>query len=305
MYQQHFGLSEFPFGLTPDTGYFYRYPDHQEALNVLLVALRLGEGFIKVTGEVGTGKTLICRKLLNTLSAEGTVTAYLPNPCLPATALRHALADELGIQFARNIGQHRVLKLINERLIELRAEGRQVVLLLDEAQALPEESLEAIRLLTNLETEKSKLLQVVLFGQPELNRMLERSSVRQLKQRITFSHELRPMSQQGINGYLAHRLAVAGGQGEILFAPGAVRALYHGSRGIPRLINILAHKSLLAAYGEGVKKVARQHVHRAIEDTEGSVSGRWRLRTFWYGLAGLSASTVAGAGIYILTGVGA
>ena len=95
MYQQHFGLSEFPFGLTPDTGYFYRYPDHQEALNVLLVALRLGEGFIKVTGEVGTGKTLICRKLLNTLSSEGTVTAYLPNPCLPATALRHALADEL------------------------------------------------------------------------------------------------------------------------------------------------------------------------------------------------------------------
>ncbi len=303
MYQQHFGLSEFPFGLSPDTGYFFRYPDHQEALNVLLVALRLGEGFIKVTGEVGTGKTLICRKLLNTLSAEGMVTAYLPNPCLPATALRHALADELGIQFARNIGQHRVLKLINERLIQLRSEGRRVVVLLDEAQALPEESLEAIRLLTNLETEKSKLLQVVLFGQPELNRQLEQPSVRQVKQRITFSYHLRPMSREGTAGYLRHRLKVAGCHQEALFSPGAVNALYRGSRGIPRLINILAHKSLLAAYGEGVKGVVRMHVRRAIADTEDTNGRHFSLRTFWYGLAGLSASTAAGAGVYMLIGV--
>ena len=162
MYEQHFGLSEAPFSLTPDTGFFYNYPSHQEALNVLTVALSTGEGFIKVTGEVGTGKTLLCRKLLNTLG-DDFVTAYIPNPILTPAALRHALADELGIRTARRTGQNRTVNLINERVIELQRKGKRVVLLLDEAQALPRDCLEAVRLLTNLETEKSKLLQVVLF----------------------------------------------------------------------------------------------------------------------------------------------
>ena len=160
MYKDYFGLKEEPFSLTPDTSYFYNYPDHLEALNVLQVALHMGEGFIKVTGEVGTGKTLVCRTLLNTLGDEF-VTGYIPNPTLTPAALRYALADELGIEFPHNIGPHQVLKLINLRLVALRAEGKRVVLLLDEAQALPDDSLEALRLLTNLETEKSKLLQVV------------------------------------------------------------------------------------------------------------------------------------------------
>jgi len=270
MYEAHFGLKESPFSLTPDTSYFYAYPDHQEALNALLVALRMGEGFIKVVGEVGTGKTLVCRKLLNTLSDEGLVTAYIPNPLLTPTSLYYSLAQELGLKFPKNIGQHRILGLIYDELIRLRSENRRVALLLDEAQALPAESLEAVRLLTNLETEKHKLLQVVLFGQPELDSHLGQPSVRQMKQRITFSENLNPLSTDGVAGYVDHRLSVAGYQGDPLFSINAIEWLGRGSRGIPRLVNILAHKSMLACYGEGGSTVKRKHIQSAIEDTEGA-----------------------------------
>ena len=272
MYQQHFGLKELPFSLTPDTSYFYRYPDHQEALNMLLVALEMNEGFIKVTGEVGIGKSLICRKLLNLLSDRGLVTAYIPNPILGPTELRHMLADELGIAHDPATPEHRILQLINEELIRLRYERKQVVLLIDEAQALPDESLEAIRLFTNLETEKTKLLHVVLFGQPELDVRLDRPSSRQLRQRITFSHKLKPMSRAGAGGYLSHRLRVAGYEGSGVFHRRAVAALHRGSGGVPRLMNIIAHKALLAAYGEGTQRVKRRLVLRAIRDTEGAKS---------------------------------
>ncbi len=267
MYEQHFKLREAPFGLTPDTSYFYSYPDHQEALNVLLVALRMGEGFIKVTGEIGTGKTLICRKLLNLLNGEF-VTAYIPNPFMEPTALRYALADELMIEVQGNVGQHRLLKMITDRLIELRTAGERVVLILDEAQAMPEKSLEALRLLTNLETEKSKLMQVVLFGQPELDEHLRQPHVRQLRQRISFSYKLRPMSRVGVDGYLEHRLGVGGHSGATLFSAGARKLLYRASRGVPRLVNILAHKALLVAYGEGGEQVLPAHMRSAIRDTD-------------------------------------
>ncbi|WP_260291482.1 ExeA family protein [Sedimenticola hydrogenitrophicus] len=284
MYERHFGLNASPFSLTPDTDYYFSYSDHQEALNVLLVALRMGEGFLKITGEVGTGKTLICRKLLNTLADEGMVTAYIPNPYLTPSALRHSLAEELGVDYPLNIGGHRALQRIYGRLMALKAEGRQVVLLLDEAQALPEETLEAIRLLTNLETEKSKLLQVVLFGQPELDRHLERPSVRQLRQRITFSHAIHPLNREGCRGYVRHRTRIAGHNGDTLFSDQALEWLCRGSRGIPRLINILAHKSLLAAYGEGRPQVDKGHVRRAIADTEGVSRQRNGLMRLWQSL---------------------
>ena len=158
MYEQFFGLNEQPFRLTPDTSFFYNLGNHREALNTLLVALDMGEGFIKVTGEVGTGKTLLCRKLLNELAGKPEyVTAYIPNPAITPTALKYSLADELGLEYPRNIGKHRIMQLINEALIDKKAAGHKVVLIIDEAQALPEDCLEAVRLLTNLETEKSKL----------------------------------------------------------------------------------------------------------------------------------------------------
>lgn len=292
MYLQHFQLKEPPFTLTPDTEFFFNHGSHQEALNVLLVALQSGEGFIKVTGEVGTGKTLLCRQLLNLLD-ESVVTAYLPNPFLNPTALRMALAEELGIQFARNIGQHRLLQLITERLLQLSADGRQVVVLLDEVQAMPDDSLEALRLLTNLETEKRKLLQVVLFGQPELDMRLAHKKLRQLKQRIVFSYRLQALDRKTLGDYVRHRLQIAGYNGPALYDRHAIRQLHKISRGIPRLVNLLCHKSLMAAYGSGSTMVKRRHLRCAARDTEDVRPRQLRWLTLLSSLAGLIALTSA------------
>ena len=267
MYQEYFGLTEAPFSITPDTSYFYAHGHYSEALNTLLVALRAGEGFIKVTGEVGTGKTLLCRKLLNTIE-ERFVTAYIPNPMLTPYGLQSAVADELGLDMSRHHGHHQLLKMINNRLLELTAEGKNVVLCIDEAQAMPEETMEGLRLLTNLETEKQKLLQVVLFGQPELDTHLNEKNIRQLKQRITFSYQLKPIDREGMESYLVHRLGVAGYSGSNLFDIKAMKSLFKASRGIPRLINILSHKSMMAAYGQGTKYVDVNNMQAAIKDTE-------------------------------------
>jgi len=267
MYQEYFGLKEAPFSITPDTSYFYAHGHYSEALNTLLVALRTGEGFIKVTGEVGTGKTMLCRKLLNTIE-DRFVTAYIPNPMLTPYGLQSAVADELGLDMSRHYGHHQLLKMISNRLLELTADGKNVVLCIDEAQAMPVETMEALRLLTNLETEKEKLLQVILFGQPELDEHLNEKNVRQLKQRITFSYKLKPIDREGMELYLTHRLGIAGYKGGNLFEVKAMRSLFKASRGIPRLINILSHKSMMSAYGEGTKYVDNKNMRAAIKDTE-------------------------------------
>lgn len=268
MYAAHFGLRELPFGITPDTSFFFGSPRSQEALNTLLVAARSGEGFIKITGEVGTGKTLLCRKFMATLG-EGFVTAYIPNPYLEPRTLMLALADELEIVLERDVDQHQLLKAINLRLLQLAAQDLRVVLCLDEAQAIPVDSLEALRLLTNLETEKRKLLQIVLFGQPELNRKLQLDSIRQLAQRITFHYHLGPLNRDDIDFYVAHRLRVAGFTGARLFSSAAIRSLYRASGGVPRLVNIMAHKALMLSYGQGKQQVAGGHVAIAARDTVG------------------------------------
>ena len=298
MYEQFYGLKEAPFSLTPDTEFFFNYRAHQEALNVLIVALNSREGFIKVTGEVGTGKTLLCRKLLNELD-DRFVTAYVPNPYLEPDALRKALASELGLQFETGIDAHELTSRIYTRLVELAGNGKQVVLCLDEAQALPDESLEALRLLTNLETEKTKLLQVVLFGQPELDERLRASRFRQLKQRITFSYRLTPMDREGVGDYVRHRLLVAGHQGGGLFNDRAIRTLYDSSQGIPRLINVLSHKALMAAFGQGARQVAPAHVRQAADDTEGADRATGAARPFVY--AGLALVAFA-AGAWLVGG---
>jgi MSHA biogenesis protein MshM len=269
MYLQHYGLRELPFSLTPDTSFFFGYGHYRDAYNTLTVALQNGEGFIKVTGEVGTGKTLLCRKLLNSLG-DDFVTAYIPNPYLTPSALIMAVADELGLEINSKEGPHRALKQITQRLLDLGNDGKKVVLCIDEAQAMPEQTMETLRLITNLETEKRKLLHVVLFGQPELDERLAQKSARQLRQRITFSYTLQPIDSDGIAAYLQHRLLVAGGNGEVSFDNDAVRQLYRGSGGFPRLINILAHKALMLGYGQGVKRIGGAQVKAAIADTEGA-----------------------------------
>jgi MSHA biogenesis protein MshM len=290
MYAEHFGLRELPFSITPDTSFFFGSPRSQEALNTLLVAARSGEGFIKITGEVGTGKTLLCRKFMATLG-EGFVTAYIPNPFLEPRTLMLALADELEVQLERDVDQHHLLKSIMGRLLELAGQGKRVVLCLDEAQAMPVESLEALRLLTNLETEKRKLLQIVLFGQPELNRKLELESIRQLAQRITFHYHLGPLSRDDLDYYVAHRLRVAGFSGARLFSPGAIARLFRASGGIPRLVNILAHKAMMLCYGEGKQLVTRAHVSAAARDTIAIK------RRAWPWLAGMGALAATAAGL--------
>ncbi|OQY18106.1 MAG: AAA family ATPase [Desulfobacteraceae bacterium 4572_35.1] len=267
MYLDHFHFVERPFSLTPDTGYYYNNFSCQEAMNVILVALESGEGIIKITGEVGTGKTMMCRKLLNDLPDE-MVTVYLPNPLMEPQQLYRAVAQELGLDAVADISVADLLNRLNVRLINLAASGRQVVVCVDEAQSMPVETLEALRLLSNVETEKRKLLQIILFGQPELNQRLAGKDLRQLRQRIGFSYTLKPLTFDGFQGYLCHRLHVAGYGGGELFTNGAQRQLYRAARGIPRLVNILAHKSLMAAYGRGATRIGRRQVKQAIADTD-------------------------------------
>ena len=267
MYLEFFGMRELPFTLTPNTDFFLDLDGHHQALEVVQLALESGEGFIMITGEVGTGKTLLCRRLLNTIS-DDFITAYVPNPFLTPDGLLLALAEELGLDVDHEKGRHHVLGEINKKLMEIKTAGKQVVFLLDEAQAMPEESIEVLKLLTNLETESEKLLQVVLFGQPELNALLSRDSLRQLRQRITFSYVLPTLTPEEVASYINHRLSKSGFPGVNLFNLKAIQELARASAGIPRLINILCHKSLLVAYGRGDTKITNVHVQRAIMDTE-------------------------------------
>jgi MSHA biogenesis protein MshM len=271
-YLKHFGLRELPFGITPDTSYFFACRSIQEALNTLLIAVANGEGFIKITGEVGTGKTLLCRKFLSTLGPNW-VSAYIPNPNLEPRVLLLAFAEELGVG-GESIGPHRLEKELMQRLLDIARQGKRVVLCMDETQAMPLATLETVRLLTNLETEKRKLMQVVLFGQPELDRKLASESVRQVRQRITFQHAMKALARSEVADYVAHRLTIAGYSGSALFTTGALNAIHVASRGVPRLVNIIAHKSLLLVYGEGAHQVQRRHVRMAVEDTP-AASSRW------------------------------
>jgi MSHA biogenesis protein MshM len=267
MYLKHFNLTELPFSITPDTSFFMNRAGYQDALNVLTIALRSGEGFVKVTGEVGVGKTILCRKLMKCVSKEF-VTAYIHNPYIKPDSLLFAIADALSVKYSDGISQHTLMKLITRALLDTHRNGRKVVVCLDEVQAMPVQTLESLRLLTNLETEKRKLLQVVLFGQPELDMLLNQPSVRQLKQRITFSYRLLPLNKVAMYAYIRHRLQIAGCNEKSLFTRRACEAIYRHSNGIPRLINILCHKSLICAYGEGKNKVTHKHVNIAALDIE-------------------------------------
>jgi MSHA biogenesis protein MshM len=267
MYLYHFGIKELPFTLTPNTSYYFGLPSHKEAIEVLSTALQSGEGFIKVTGEVGAGKTLICRKLLNELP-DGFVTAYIPNPYLSPAELRRSVAAELNVELPEGTDQQEFTQLIQQRLIDIHQQHKNAVLIIDEAQALPDESIEALRLMTNLETESQKLLQVVLFGQPELDQKLRQPKLRQLLQRITFSYKLRLMNADQLYQYVRHRMAVAGYKVDGLFSQEVCQLMHKASGGTPRIVNVLCHKALMLAYGEGVHKISVEHALAAIEDTE-------------------------------------
>lgn len=275
MYLQHFGLNEYPFTITPDTSFYYATQSLQEAFNTLLIAIQSGEGFVKITGEVGTGKTLLCRRLLKALEPHCKI-AFIPNPYLDPHALLMTLAVEFGVAFKPDFTHHDMMDALNRQLLTYAEQGQHVVVCLDEVQAMPLETLEALRLLSNLETEKRKLIQVVIFGQPELEERLNHPSIRQLRQRISFEYHLKGLQWPELGFYLNHRMHVAGYQGGMVFSPASMRLLYRYANGIPRLLNILAHKSLLSAFGRGQQGVFVEDVKAAILDTQASVKAQHR-----------------------------
>ncbi|TFW22402.1 type II secretion protein ATPase [Duganella callida] len=265
MYQTHFGLRESPFNITPNPAFFYAGNARGDILDAMLYAVSHGEGIIKVTGEVGAGKTMLCRMLESRLPPQIDV-IYLVNPNLDPLEVQHAIAAELGLE-SHGLRADEVQRRLHAELIARHSAGRQVVLLVEEAQAMPLDTLEAIRLLTNLETARSKLLQIVLFGQPELDQNLELASMRQLKERITHSFQVPALPRDLTGDFLAFRLHRAGHDGPSLFSPAAARLIAAASEGIIRRINVLADKALLAAFAEDAERVEARHARQAIAES--------------------------------------
>ena len=270
MYLQYFGLAQYPFSLTPNTRYFLRLPSHTEAFKLLIASLQ-GEGcFAKITGEVGTGKTMLCRKVLNALELHKGcyTTAYIPHPILSEEGIMYAITEELSIDREANISYYDLLKRITEDLIILAEENKCTVLFIDEAQAMPEETLKAVHLLTQIETVNDKPLRIILFGQPELDELLKHPILKQLEDNMSFAFQIPALDRDGLESYVAHRLNKAGYSGPHMLTPQALDALYEGSQGVPRLINVLCHKALMVAFGKGDQSIDKSHIESAIADTE-------------------------------------
>ncbi|MGM7318138.1 ExeA family protein [Idiomarina sp. ST10R2A5] len=294
MYLYHYGLRELPFTITPNTQFYYDLKSHHEAFEVVLTALKTGEGFIKITGEVGTGKTLLCRRLLNDIP-DFFKTAYIPDSYLDPAELRLAIAQELSVETEQLTNQQKLARALQQRLLDVNKSGQAVVILIDEAQALPEESLEALRLLSNLETERRKLVHIILLGQPELDERLSQKAFRQLRQRISFAHKLTAMNVDETAEYIAHRMDVAGYKGAPIFDWKLIKGLHRSSRGVPRLVNMLCHKMLLLAYGEGRRQLSSKDLKLAVKDTEDTESTRsvWLPVTVSVGFVFLAAAAVS------------
>ena len=299
MYLTHFGLDEPPFRITPHTDFFFEGANRGATLEALVYAITHGEGIVKVSGEVGSGKTMLCRVLIERLP-KNVETIYLASPSLSRDEILHAIADDLHITLpgARTTV---LIRALQDHLIKLYGEGRRVVILIDEAHAMPLESLEEVRLLSNLESSREKLLQIVLFGQPELDEHLNLANMRQLRERITHSFRLEPLVRSDVASYMDFRLRHAGYRGASLFSPQALRLIASASQGLTRRINILADKAMLAAYADGANHVSLKHARAALRDAEFAAGpARARGAKAWLGLAGVAAGLALGFGAHWL-----
>lgn len=266
MYAAYFGLKENPFKLTPEPRYLFLSEYHRDALNCLIYGIEEKKGFILVTGGIGTGKTTICRSLLTSLG-DSVETALIFNTAISELDLLETMMTEYGISVPGGQRSKKIyVDALNEFLLRKFAAGKNVVLLIDEAQNLSHGVLEQVRMLSNLETEREKLIQIVLIGQPELNNALMLPALRQLNERITVRHELRPLSPRDVRGYIEYRLQVAGGPGSIRFTSGAFGLVYGFTEGIPRRINAVCDRALLIAYTKGVSDIDRKLVKLAVQD---------------------------------------
>jgi type II secretory pathway predicted ATPase ExeA len=297
LYLEHFGLKEPPFRITPHTDFFFDGADRGTTLEALLYATLHDEGIVKVVGEVGSGKTMLCRVLMERLPPH-VDTVYLANPSVSRDQILLSVAEELKIEVAggRATG---VLHALQDHLIAAYGRGRRTVVLIDEAHAMPEDALEQVRLLSNLETSRHKLLQIVLFGQPELDEVLGKTSMRQLKDRITHSFRTRPLSVPEVGTYVSFRMRAAGYRGPDLFAAQALARVARASGGLTRRVNILADKALLAAFGEGAHAVTPKHVRAAVNDSEFAPRRPGAGRLAAVGAAGLAGALI-GLGAYWL-----
>lgn len=267
MYLEHYNLVEFPFNITPDPRFLYYAPHHREAYDHLMYGITQRKGFIELTGEVGSGKTTLCRALLSSLG-DNVRTALILNPSLTETQLVRAMLNDFGLE---PHGRDRLayIECLNEFLIAQYHDGINVALLIDEAQDLTPKVMEQVRLLSNLETDQHKLIQIVLCGQPELKKRLNRPDLRQLRQRITVRYYLPPLTVEETDSYIRHRIWVAGPESTVRFAGGAVKAVHRYARGCPRLINAVCDNALLAGYVEDVQIISTRDIKKAIRQLEG------------------------------------
>jgi MSHA biogenesis protein MshM len=299
MYLEHFGLTEPPFKITPVTDFFFSGANRGEILDALIYAIRDSEGIIKVSGEVGSGKTMLCRMLLDRLPSN-IKAIYLANPSMSRDELLYAIADRLDLSLE---GQrvNVILQTLQNQLEAMYERGERCVVLVDEAHAMPLDTLEELRLLYNLQVGKHKLIQIVLFGQPELDEKLDQSNMRQLKDRIVHHFSILPISRKVINDYLMFRMRAAGYKGPDIFSPAAVLLIGKSSQGLMRRVNILADKALLAAFVENTHKIEVRHVQAAIRDSEMVPMRKWdnRKNISMAGGLALLAATLAGAGWFV------
>lgn len=301
MYYEYFGLSRAPFKITPDTDFFFSGGNRGAILDALVYAVTQGEGMVKVTGEVGSGKTMLCRMLQSRLPPH-VESVYLPNPSVSPEEILHAIGFEIGLRTARGASRIELMHELHDYLVKRHAEGRQVVLFVEESQGMPIATLEEIRLLSNLETQHHKLLQIVLFGQPELDQTLSQPNIRQLRERITHSFALQPLGPDEIREYLGFRLRAADYRGPDLFAPKVVKYIADTTGGLSRRVNLVADKALLAAFADNTHTVSLAHVQAAVRDSEFSVGrkvGATASGLRWMpGLALLAVGVAIGGGLF-------
>ena len=295
MYYVFFGLKQPPFRITPDTDFFFEGGNRGAVLEALTYAITRGEGIVKVTGEVGSGKTMLCRVLQARLPPS-VESVYLANPSVSPEEILHAIAFELQLPLPREAGRLEVMHCMNEYLLAKHAESKQVVVFVEESQSMPIATLEEIRLLSNLETRQHKLLQIVLFGQPELDANLRKAEIRQLRERITHSFSLAPLNAADVRDYLSFRLRAAGYHGPDLFPARVIEYMTRATGGLTRRINIVADKALLAAFAENTHNVTLKHARAAVKDSEFSEAPSaygWLRRPGWVGAAALAAVALA------------
>lgn len=298
MYYEFFGLTHAPFKITPDTDVFFEGGNRGAILEALIYAITHGEGIIKVTGEVGSGKTMLCR-VLQTRLPLNVETVYLANPSVSPEEILHAIAFEMRLHVPKDASRLEVMHALNDYLVERHGQQRQVVVFVEESQGMPISTLEEIRLLSNLETKQHKLLQIVLFGQPELDENLRQQNIRQLRERITHSFSLMPLDDEDVRAYLTFRLHAAGYHGPDLFGRRVITHMTRACDGLTRRLNLVADKALLAAFAEGTHNVSLDHVKAAVRDSEFSNVELPRSRSpVAYALAGLALGGVLGVAAF-------